>query len=241
MPAEHPPAPIAPVRAIPRARRVILAEGEALVRAGVRSVLEGDGTVTVVGEAASGEETVALAGRLDPDVVLIDVGIPGLDSVETTRRLLANSDVPVMLLTTSETDERIFAALRAGATGLVLKDTEPAELLRAVAVLARGDALLSPRLTRRLIADFAARPEPSQLSDRLVELLTPREREVVALVAIGLSNDEIAEELVVSPATARTHVSRAMVKLGARDRSQLVVFAYESGVAAQASRRTLSA
>jgi DNA-binding NarL/FixJ family response regulator len=135
-----------------------------------------------------------------------------------------------MLLTTSETDERIYGALRAGASALVLKDTEPAELLRAVEVVARGDALLSPRLTRRLIADFASRPEPNQLSDRLVELLTAREREVVGLVAMGLSNGEIARELVVSPATARTHVSRAMVKLGARDRSQLVVIAYESGI-----------
>jgi DNA-binding NarL/FixJ family response regulator len=239
MDAEHPPTAVSPLRVIPRTSRVILAEGEALVRAGLRSVLEGDGTVTVVGEAASGEEAVALAGRLDPDVVLIDVGLPGLDSVETTRRLLANSNAQVMLLTTSETDERIFAALRAGATGLMLKDTEPADLLRAVAVLARGDALLSPSLTRRLIADFASRPEPMELGGGLVELLTAREREVVALVAMGLSNGEIAETLVVSPATARTHVSRAMGKLGARDRSQLVVFAYESGVVnAPCSRRT---
>jgi DNA-binding NarL/FixJ family response regulator len=237
MPAEDPPSPIAPLRAVTRTSRVIVADGEALVRAGLRALLEGDGTVTVVGEAGTGEEALALATSLGPDVVLIDVGVPGLDSVETTRRLLAETGVPVMLLTTSETDERIFAALRAGASGLVLKDTEPDELLRAVAVLARGDALLSPRLTRRLIADFASRPEPSQLRDRLVEVLTVREREVVALVAMGLSNGEIAEELVVSPATARTHVSRAMVKLGARDRSQLVVMAYESGVVTSASNR----
>jgi DNA-binding NarL/FixJ family response regulator len=235
MPTENPSSPIAPLRAVGRTSRVIVADGEALVRAGLRALLEGDGTVTVVGEAGTGEEAVALAASLDPDVVLIDVGVPGLDSVETTRRLLAESGVPVMLLTTSETDERIFAALRAGASGLVLKDTEPGELLRAVAVLARGDALLSPRLTRRLIADFASRPEPSQLGDKLVELLTAREREVVGLVAIGLSNGEIAEELIVSPATARTHVSRAMLKLGARDRSQLVVIAYESGVVTSAS------
>lgn len=237
MPTEDPPSPVAPLRAVRRTSRVIVADGEALVRAGLRALLEGDGTVTVVGEAGTGEEAVALAASLDPDVVLIDVGVPGVDSVETTRRLLAESGVPVMLLTTSETDERIFAALRVGASGLVLKDTEPGELLRAVAVLARGDALLSPRLTRRLIADFASRPEPSQLGDKLVELLTAREREVVALVAMGLSNGEIAEELVVSPATARTHVSRAMVKLGARDRSQLVVIAYESGVVTSASNR----
>jgi DNA-binding NarL/FixJ family response regulator len=237
MPAEHSSFPTAALRVVPRSSRVILADGEALVRAGLRTLLEGDGTVTVVGEAGTGEEVVSLAGRLDPDVVLIDVGLPGLDSVEATRRLLAESGVPVMLLTASETDERIFAALRAGASGLVLKDTEPAELSRAVAVLARGDALLSPRLTRRLIADFASRPEPSQLSDTLVEVLTAREREVVALVAMGFSNGEIAEELVVSPATARTHVSRAMVKLGARDRSQLVVIAYENGVVTPASNR----
>ncbi len=235
MSTEDTPAPIATLRPVKRSIHVLLADGEALVRAGMRALLEADGSVTVTGEAASGDETAAKACRLSPDVILIDVGLPGLDSVETTRRLRAESAIPVMLLTTSETDERIFAALRAGASGLMLKDTEPAELLRAVAVLARGDALLSPRLTSRLIADFASRPEPNQLSDRLVELLTAREREVVALVAMGLSNGEIAEELVVSPATARTHVSRAMVKLGARDRSQLVVIAYESGVVTPAS------
>jgi DNA-binding NarL/FixJ family response regulator len=224
------PAPIASLRSVTRSTQVVLADGEALVRAGLRTLLEGAGTITVVGEAALGEDTLAKAARLSPELVLIDVGLPGLGSVETTRRLRAESGVPVMLLTTSETDERIYGALRAGASGLVLKDTEPAELLRAVEVVARGDALLSPRLTRRLIADFASRPEPNQLSDRLVELLTAREREVVGLVAMGLSNGEIARELVVSPATARTHVSRAMVKLGARDRSQLVVIAYESGV-----------
>lgn len=233
MAAEDPPIPIAPLRAVRQSRRVILAEGEALVRAGLRALLEEDGTVTVVGEAATGEETLALAGELNPDVVLVDAGLPGLDSVETTRRLLAGSGVPVMLLTTSETDQHTYAALRAGASGVVLKDTEPSELVRAVAVLARGDALLSPGFTRRLIADFASRPEPSQRGDERVAVLTSREREVVGLVAMGLSNGEIAEELVLSPATARTHVSRAMVKLGARDRSQLVVFAYETGLVLQ--------
>jgi DNA-binding NarL/FixJ family response regulator len=227
---EGPASRIAPLRPVTLSTQVVLADGEALVRAGLRALLEGAGTITVVGEAASGEDTLAEAARLSPELVLIDVGLPGLGSVETTRRLRAESGVPVMLLTTSETDERIYGALRAGASALVLKDTEPAELLRAVEVVARGDALLSPRLTRRLIADFASRPEPNQLSDRLVELLTAREREVVGLVAMGLSNGEIARELVVSPATARTHVSRAMVKLGARDRSQLVVIAYESGI-----------
>jgi DNA-binding NarL/FixJ family response regulator len=236
MPAEDPPAPITPLRAAPQRSRVILAEGEALVRAGLRALLEEDGAVMVVGEAATGEDTLVLAGELDPDVVLIDAGLPGLGSVETTRRLLAGSGVPVMLLTTSETDERIFTALRAGASGVVLKDTEPSELLWAITVLARGDALLSPRCTKRLIADFASRPETSQPKGERVEVLTAREREVVGLVAMGLSNGEIAEQLVLSPATARTHVSRAMVKLGARDRSQLVVFAYESGLVLQAAR-----
>jgi DNA-binding NarL/FixJ family response regulator len=235
MPTEAPASPIATLRPVTRSTQVVLADGEALVRAGLRTLLEGAGTITVVGEAASGEDTLAKAARLSPELVLIDVGLPGLGSVETTRRLRAESGVPVMLLTTSETDERIYGALRAGASALVLKDTEPAELLRAVEVVARGDALLSPRLTRRLIADFASRPEPNRLSDRLVELLTAREREVVGLVAMGLSNGEIARELVVSPATARTHVSRAMVKLGARDRSQLVVIAYEGGVVTPAT------
>jgi DNA-binding NarL/FixJ family response regulator len=238
MPAEDPPAPISPLRAVRQTKRVILAEGEGLVRAGLRALLESDGTVAVVGEASSGEETVSLAGRLDPDLVLIDVGLPG-GSVETTRRLLSDSAAPVMLLTTTENDERIFAALRSGASGLVLKDIEPAELLRAIDVVARGDALLSPRVASRLIADLASRPEPSHVCDGRVDVLTDREREVVALVAMGLSNAEIAETLVVSPATARTHVSRAMGKLGARDRSQLVVFAYESGVVnAPCSRST---
>ena len=233
MPPEDSPTPIAPLRAVRQSSRVILSEGEALVRAGLRALLEEDGTITVVGEAATGEEALDLAGQLKPDVVLLDAGLPGLDSVETTRRLLADSGVPVMLLANSEADEHTFAALRAGASGVVLKDTEPSELVRAVAVLARGDALLSPSFTRRLIADFASRPEPSQPNDERVAVLTAREREVVGLVAMGLSNGEIAEELVLSPATARTHVSRAMVKLGARDRSQLVVFAYNSGLVLQ--------
>ena len=233
MPPEDSPTPIAPLRAVRQSSRVILSEGEALVRAGLRALLEEDGTVTVVGEAATGEEALDLAGQLKPDVVLLDAGLPGLDSVETTRRLLADSGVPVMLLANSEADEHTFAALRAGASGVLLKDTEPSELVRAVAVLARGDALLSPSFTRRLIADFASRPEPIQPNDERVAVLTAREREVVALVAMGLSNGEIAEELVLSPATARTHVSRAMVKLGARDRSQLVVFAYNNGLVLQ--------
>ena len=210
--------------------RVLVADGQALVRAGFRVLLEGDGRIEVVGEAATGEEAVALAGRLRPDVVLIDARLPGLDCVEATSRMFSESGVAVMLLTGSENDERVFGALRAGASGVLLKDTEPAELVGAVDALARGDALLSPSFARRLIAELASRPQPHLPSSELFDELTAREREVMALVALGLSNDQIAERLVVTPATAKTHVSRAMVKLHARDRAQLVVFAYESGL-----------
>jgi DNA-binding NarL/FixJ family response regulator len=161
---------------------------------------------------------------------MIDVGLPGLDSVETTRLMSAQSGVAVMLLMGSEGDERIFAALRAGASGLLLTDAEPAEFTRAVETIARGEALLSPRLTRRLIAELASRPEPAGPCPELLDELTARERDVVALVGQGLRNDEIAERLVVAPATAKTHVSRAMVKLHAHDRAKLVVFAYEAGL-----------
>jgi DNA-binding NarL/FixJ family response regulator len=210
--------------------RVLIADGEALVRAGFRALLENKGSVKVIGEAGTGEEAVAAADRLHPDVVLIDVSLPGLDSVEATRQILSQPGLVVMLLTGSESDERIFDALRAGASGLLLKDTEPAELVRAVELLASGEALLSPLLTRRLIAEFASRPEPACPRSDLLDELTAREREVVALVALGLSNDDIAERLVVSPATAKTHVSRAMVKLHAHDRAKLVVFGYEAGL-----------
>jgi DNA-binding NarL/FixJ family response regulator len=211
--------------------RVVIADGQALVRAGFRVLLEDTERIAVVGEAADGEEAVALAGRLHPDVVLMDANIPGLDCVEATRQVLAGPGRAVMLLTGSDHDERIFDALRAGASGLLLKDTEPTELVRAVELLARGEALLSPALTRRLIAELTARPEPRLPSTGPLAELTAREREVVALVAQGLTNDEIGEQLVVSPATAKTHVSRAMIKLHARDRAQLVVFAYETGLA----------
>jgi DNA-binding NarL/FixJ family response regulator len=217
---------------LPKPFRVLIADGEALVRAGVRVLLERDGGTVVVGEAATGDEAVALAHRIRPDVVLIDVGLPGLDSVEDTARMLSDSGVAVMLLTASEGDERTFSALRAGASGMLPKDTEPAELVRAVAALARGEASLSPSLTRRLITELASRPEPACPSPELIAELTAREREVVALVALGLTNHEIAERLVVTPATAKTHVSRAMVKLNAHDRAKLVVFAYEAGLVA---------
>jgi DNA-binding NarL/FixJ family response regulator len=208
----------------------LIADGQALVRGGFRLLLEAGPRITVVGEAASGQEAVVLAERLRPDVALIDARLPGLDSVEATGRIFSDSGVEVMLLTTSGDDARIFAALRAGAGGVLLKDTEPAELVRAVEALARGEALLSPILARRLITELVSRPEPTHpTSDRLDEL-TAREREVVALVAHGFGNEEIAERLVVTPATAKTHVSRAMVKLNAHDRAKLVVFAYEVGL-----------
>ena len=210
--------------------RVVLADAHALARAGFRALLEGDGHIRVVGEASDGETAIAVTRERRPDVVLIDVTLPGLGAVETTRCLLTEPGCPVLLLTASEDDERNFPALRAGACGLLLKDTQPADLVRAVDVVAGGDALLSPSLTRRVIAEFAARTEPRLPGLESAGDLTTREAEVVALVALGLNNDEIAGRLVVSPATARTHVSRAMGKVRARDRAQLVVFAYETGL-----------
>jgi DNA-binding NarL/FixJ family response regulator len=211
--------------------RVLIADSQALVRAGFRALLESGGRISVVGEAASGEEAVAEARRLRPDVVLLDASLPGLNCVEATGQMLADPGIAVMLLTATEQDERIFATLRAGARGLLLKDTEPAELVRAIELLARGDALLSPSLTRRLIAELVSVPNPQLPSSELLDELTPREREVVALVALGLSNPDIAERLVISPATSKTHVSRAMLKLGAHDRAQLVAFAFHAGLA----------
>ena len=209
--------------------RVLLADGQGLARAGLRLLLEAAGRITVVGEAATGEEAVALTHRLRPDVAVIDATLPGLDSVEATRQMSSQSEVAVMLMTASHEDERVLAALRAGATGLLLKKTKPAELVRAVEALAGGEALLSPILARRLIAELASRPEPA-FPDPDLDELTTREREVVTLVGRGLDNDEIAQTLVVTLATAKTHVSRAMLKLGAHHRAKLVVFAYETGL-----------
>jgi DNA-binding NarL/FixJ family response regulator len=210
--------------------RVLVADGQALVRAGVRLVLEADDHIAVVGEAASGEEAVALAAQLAPDVALIDAMLPGLDALEATAQIVGDSGLAVIVLTATDCDERIFSALRAGARGLLPKNTQPTQLVHAIDALARGEALLSPGLTRRVIDEFTARAEPASLRSELLDELTPREREVVTLVALGLSNDEIAERLVVSPATAKTHVSRAMVKLHAGHRARLVVFAYEVGL-----------
>jgi DNA-binding NarL/FixJ family response regulator len=210
---------------------VVVADGQALVRAGLRVLLEADPRISVIAEAQTGEEAVALARQGRPDVVLVDARLPGLDSVEITRRICAGLGPAVVLLIPGEEEETLVPALRAGARGVLLKDTQPAELVRAVELVARGEALLSPRITRRLIAKVATIPEPTSPMLKLIEELTAREREVVQLVALGLSNSEIGERLVVSPATAKTHVSRAMLKVGAHDRAKLVVFAYEAGLA----------
>jgi len=212
--------------------RVLLADDQALVRAGFRSLLDAQEDIEVVGEAAGGEEAVRLAAELAPNIVLMDIRMPGMDGLAATRRIAADpglAEVRVVILTTFGLDEYVFEAIRSGASGFLVKDTEPDELLQAVRVVAGGEALLSPSITRRLIEEFAAHAKEPQPSEGLEEL-TAREREVMALVAAGLSNDEIAQRLFVSPATAKTHVSRAMVKLGARDRAQLVVMAYESGL-----------
>ena len=212
--------------------RVVLADDQVLVRAGFRSLLDAQDDIEVAGEADDGEDAVRLAGELAPDVVLMDIRMPGLDGLSATRRIVADermADVHVVILTTFGLDEYVFDAIRAGASGFLVKDTEPEELVQAVRVVAGGDALLSPSVTKQLIAEFATRAKEPVAAGGLEEL-TDREREVVALVAEGLSNDEIAARLVVSPATAKTHVSRAMGKLRARDRAQLVVLAYESGL-----------
>ena len=207
---------------------VLIACGQSLLRAGYRALLEVAPGIAVTGDAQYGQEAVELARQLRPDAVLMDMEISDFDCIEATSKLCADPGVPVILLSALDDDERIFGALRAGATGVLSKDTPPDELVRAVEAATRGDAVLSPGLTRRLIAALVSRSEPTRPARELLAHLTSREREVVALVARGLSNDEIAERLVVSSATARTHVSRAMCKLRARDRAQLVVFAYES-------------
>jgi DNA-binding NarL/FixJ family response regulator len=213
--------------------RVLLADDQALVRAGFKVLLDVEEDVTVVGEATDGADALEQVRRHRPDVVLMDIRMPVLDGLEATRQIAATrglEGVRVLILTTYDTDAYVFEALQAGASGFLLKDCGPAELLHAIRVVAAGEALLAPRITRRLIAQFTAARAAHQASeDRLVEL-TQREREVLALVGRGLSNQEIAEQLVISKATARTHVSRAMVKLGARDRAQLVVVAHQTGL-----------
>jgi DNA-binding NarL/FixJ family response regulator len=217
---------------VPSVIRVVLADDQALVRAGFRALLDAQDDIDVVGEANDGDEAVRLVRRLAPDVVLMDIRMPGTDGLAATRAIAGEerlSDARIIILTTFELDEYVFEAIRSGASGFLVKDTEPVELLRAVRAVADGDALLSPSVTRRLIGEFAAKTKETRRSPTL-DVLTEREREVMALVAEGLTNDEIAERLYVSPMTAKTHVSRAMTKLGARDRAQLVVFAYESGL-----------
>ena len=212
--------------------RVLLADDQALVRAGLRSLLDAVDDIEVVGEASDGDEAVRLATELKPDVALMDIRMPGLDGLAATRAIVEDEslgDVKIVILTTFGLDEYVFEAIRSGASGFLVKDTEPQELIQAVRVVAAGDALLSPGVTKRLLAEFATHAKEPPPTGGLDEL-TEREREIVALVSEGLSNREIAERLFLSPATAKTHVSRAMGKLRVRDRAQLVVIAYESGL-----------
>ena len=212
--------------------RVVLADDQALVRTGLRMILDNAPDLEVVGEAGDGAEAVAVVAETGPDVVLMDVRMPEVDGVEATRRIrAADPDGPrILVLTTFDLDEYVYAALRAGASGFLLKDTPPADLLAAIRVIAAGDALLAPAITRRLIAEFARRPEPGQQPAATLDGVTDREREVLTLIARGLSNAEIARALHVTMATAKTHVGRLLAKLGARDRAQLVMVAYETGL-----------
>ncbi|MFI5530678.1 response regulator [Kitasatospora sp. NPDC051853] len=213
--------------------KVLLADDQALVRAGFGSLLDRSEDIEVVGEAGTGDEAVRTARALRPDVVLMDIRMPGTDGITATRTIVGDPELTgcrVIVLTTFETDEYVFAALRAGASGFLTKETEPDELRQAVRAVAAGDALLSPGVTRRVIERFAHRPAaPTDTAERLA-VLTEREREVARLIATGLSNEQIAGRLVISPLTAKTHVTRAIAKLGVRDRAQLVILAYETGL-----------
>jgi len=219
--------------------RVLLVDDQVLVRSGFRALLDAEEGIEVVGEAGDGEEAVRLASALVPNVVLMDIRMPGLDGLAATRMIAADDRldrVRIVILTTFELDEYVFEALRDGASGFLIKDTEPAELLRAVRVVADGGSLLSPGVTRRVIGEFVARWPRRPAPHPGLRALTEREREVVTLVAEGLSNEQIAERLVISPATARTHVARAMSKLQAHDRAQLVLVAFQSGLATPDAR-----
>ena len=213
--------------------KVLLADDERLVRSGFRLLLDTEDDIIVVGEAATGAEAVRQARATRPDVVLMDIRMPALDGIEATRQIATTTgldDVHILILTTYDTDAYVFEGLQAGASGFLLKDAGPAELLHAIRVVAAGDALLAPRITRRLIARFTAQRTAGEAARRRLAVLTDREREVLALVGQGMRNDEIGAALFLSPATARTHVSHAMAKLGARDRAQLVVIAYQTGL-----------
>ena len=212
---------------------VLLVDDQALLRAGIRALLELEPDITVIGEADDGAPGVSMAAALLPDVVLMDIRMPGIDGLEATRRIVGDSklaSVHVVILTTFALDEYVFEAMRLGAAGFLVKNSEPEELVRGVRAAAAGDALLSPGITRRLIAEYAARAKPGPAEAGAITTLTDREREILALVGDGLTNAQIAQHLVISPLTAKTHVSRTMMKLGARDRAQLVVAAYESGL-----------
>jgi DNA-binding NarL/FixJ family response regulator len=212
---------------------VAVADDQPLIRTGLRTMIEHAADLQIVGEADDGEQAVELARRHRPDVVLMDIRMPRVDGIEATRRITTDPDlgkVRVLMLTTFDLDDYVYAAIRAGASGFMLKDARPEDILSAVRVVAAGDALLAPSITRRLIEELAARPAETPAPPAELDALTEREREVLALVGRGLSNAEIAERLYVSPATAKTHVSHIMTKLYARDRAQLVVLAYESGL-----------
>jgi DNA-binding NarL/FixJ family response regulator len=213
--------------------RVLVADDQALVRGSFRILVDTAPDLTAVGEAATGAEAVELARREKPDVALMDIRMPGTDGIQATAQITADpqtSAVRVLILTTFDLDEYVFAALRAGASGFLLKDTPPADLLAAIRVIAAGDALLAPNVTRRLIAEFARRPEPRQRPAAALDEVTEREREVLTLIGLGLSNAEIASALHVSLSTAKTHVGRLLMKLSARDRAQLVIAAYDTGL-----------
>jgi DNA-binding NarL/FixJ family response regulator len=217
--------------------RVLLVDDQALIRAGFRALINAEDDFTVVAEGGDGTEAVTLAARHLPDVALIDIQMPVLDGIQATRQIAADpalSGVRVVILTNYGLDEHVYRALRAGAAGFLVKDTEPADLLHGIRIAARGDALLSPAITRKLINEYVSRP-PHHSRSAVLDVLTNREREVVALAARGMSNDEIAAHMVISVATAKTHVSRAMTKLQARDRAQLVVLAYETGLVTPAA------
>lgn len=213
--------------------RVALADDQALIRMGLRVLIEAEPDLELAGEAEDGRAAVALVRREHPDVILMDIRMPGIDGLAALREIAGDPDLNstrVVVLTTFELDEYVFAALQAGAAGFLIKDDEPAELLRAIRLAAAGESLLSPSVTRRVIETFVGRPHANQPAHPRLGDLTDREHEVLGLIGEGLNNDEIAARLVVSKATARTHVSRAMIKLGARDRAQMVVIAYQAGL-----------